>query len=89
MSDTPTMEQLAQEVGAELVHSKRYGRLMIGKATLCYVNPTYLDFKADDVAKAPKAARDKLTVKGKRAHLALTEAKAAGTLLKVAAEAIR
>ena len=78
---TTTAQQLAEQVGGTFVQSKRYGRIMVGKRTLVYVNPMHLDFKADDVAKAPKAARAKLTVKGNRAHLPLTDTKAAATLL--------
>ena len=89
MSDTPMMEQLAQEVGATLVPAKSYSRIVLGRRTLVYVNKGFLDFKAADVAKAPKSARAKLTEKGTRAHLPLSEVKAAGTLVKFVAEAVR
>lgn len=75
-------QQLAEEVGAEFVQAKRYGRLIVGKRTLAYVNPTHLDFKADDVARAPAMARARLNHRGNRAHLPITETKAATTLLK-------
>ena len=77
-----TGEQLAQEVGGTFVQAKRYGRILVGKRTLAYVNPTHLDFKGSDVAKAPKTARVKLVAKGDRACLPLTEMKAATALLK-------
>lgn len=77
-----TAQQLAQQVGAEFVQAKRYGRILVGKRTLVYVNPTHLDFKAVDVAKAPAMARALLNHKGNRAHLPITETKAATTLLK-------
>lgn len=86
---TTTAQQLAREVGAEFVQANRYGRLMIGKRTLAYVNPTHLDFKAADVAEAPKLARALLNHKGDRAHLPITETKAAGTLLKHVADAAK
>lgn len=76
-----TGQQLAEKVGGTFVQSKHYGRIMVGKRTLVYVNPMHLDFKADHVAKAPKVARAKLTIKGNRAHLPLTDTKAAATLL--------
>jgi len=84
---TTTAQQLASEVGGEFVQAKRYGRIVIGRRTLVYVNPTHLDFKASDIAKAPKAAKAKLTIKGDRAQLPLAELKVAGTLLKHVAEA--
>jgi hypothetical protein len=84
---TTTAEQLAREVGAEFVQAKRYGRILIGKRTLAYVNPTYLDFKATDVEKVAKTLRSKMTFKGDRAHLPLTETKAATTLLGHVAKA--
>lgn len=81
-----TAQELAKEVGAEFVAAERYGRIVLGKRTLVYVNPTHLDFKADDVGEAPKMARALLIHKGNRAHLPLTETKAAGLLLKHVAE---
>lgn len=86
---TTTTEQLAQEVGAKLVRKKSYRRIVLGGRTLAYLNATFIDFKAADVAKAPKAARAKLTIKGSRAHLPIAETAAAKTLLKHVAEAIR
>lgn len=85
---TTTAQQLAQEVGAEFIQAKQYGRLVIAGKTLAYVNPQHFDFKADHVAKAPKAARAKLTTKGDRAHLPITEKRAAGTLLRHVAEQV-
>ena len=79
-------QRLADEIGGTFVQKKSYARIAMGRRTLAYVNATYLDFKAADVAKAPKAARAKLTEKGTRAHLPLTEVKAAGTLLKHVAQ---
>ena len=86
---TTAAEELAREIGGQFVQAKRYGRIMVGKRTLVYVNPTHLDFKADDVASVAKTMRDKLTFKGNRAHLPITETKAAATLLKCVADAAK
>jgi hypothetical protein len=80
-------QELAATVGGTFVQSKRYGRIVVDKRTLVYVNPMHLDFKADDVAKAPKAVRTKVTIKGNRAHLPLAEKKAAVALLGHVAKA--
>lgn len=92
MSDTTTTttaKELAKELGASFVQAKSYGRIVLGKRTLVYVNPTHLDFKAEDVAEAPKLARALLKHKGNRAHLPITETKAASMLLKHVADAAK
>ncbi len=86
---TTTAHKLAREVGGTFVQAKRYGRILVAKRTLAYVNPTHLDFKADDVAKAQATARARLNHKGNRAHLPITETKAAITLLMHVAEAAK
>lgn len=74
---------LAEALGGEVITAKSgYGRIVVAGFTLAYVNAGYLDFKADAVAKAPAAARAKLTLKGNRAHLPIGEKRAAAALLR-------
>jgi hypothetical protein len=75
-------EQLAQEVGGKVIRKKAYGRIVVGRKTCAYVNRTFLDFRTEDVAQAPKGTRAKLTIKGSRATLPLSETKAAAALLR-------
>jgi hypothetical protein len=79
---TTTADQLAQGVGATVVPAKGYSRIVFGGRTLVYVNKGFLDFRSSDVAKAPSGARAKLTTKGNRATLPISETRAAATLLK-------
>jgi hypothetical protein len=75
--------KLAEALGGEVVTANSgYGRIVVAGSTLAYVNAGYLDFKAEDVAKAPAGARAKLTNKGKRVHLPIGEKRAAATLLR-------
>lgn len=79
--------KLAETLGGDVVTAKSgYGRIVVDGRTLAYVNAGYLDFKADDVDKAPAGARAKLTVKGRRAHLPIAEKRTAATLLRHVSE---
>ncbi len=82
-----TASKLAQQVGGDVVPGKGYSRIVLGGRTLVYVNAGFLDFNASHVAKAPAGARGKLTLKGNRAHMPLTEKAAAKVLLKHIASA--
>jgi hypothetical protein len=74
---TTTAEQLARNVGGEVVQAQNYSRIVLGGRTLVYVNTGFLDFRA---------SRAKLTQKGNRATLPISETRAAATLVKHVAE---
>ncbi len=76
-------------MGGTIVRAKSYDRIVLGGRTLCYVNRGFYDFKASDVAKAPSGSRAKLTPKGKRATLPISETRAAVTLVKHVANGVR
>jgi hypothetical protein len=76
MQGEKVTQDLARGIG-DVVHSKGYDRVIVGKRTLAYVNQrrdaVQLDFRAADLDGVPARIRKRATIKRDRALLVVTE----------------